>query len=354
MRDLAKALNLSLSTVSRALRNDINISLENRERCQRAAREMGYEADASCARAYAQLRVKRVHKERPVLGLITSFEREDQWHSYYAQFVRHVRARAAQLGYKVEPFPIKAPGISSRRLTTILSARGIEGLIIGPDLPSGSHLSLDFSHFASAMCCNIVWRPRLHRAEPHSHQNTLVAIRHLRKLGYRRIGFASFAGNHRSCGHQSESAYYYAAATGIIREPIPVHIGKSFGGCEFIKWVKEFRPDAVLSSHPEATFGGLESLGLLPGENIGVASTGGVVPGLTNWAGINNHPDRVDGAVVELVVDQINRNERGVPEHPRVVMVEGSWMNGPTVRDVRNREVQETPTRIAKPRRLSS
>ena len=337
MRDLARALDLNVSTVSRALRNDIRVSQETREKCQRAAREMGYEADANYARAFAQLRVKRVHKEPTVLGLLTSYPSEAYWqrNPYYVRFISHIRARAAQLGYRIEPFSIKSPGISSRQLTTILCARGIPGLIVGPDLRG--HLSMNLSHFATAMCCHGVWRPKLHRVEPYTYLNTLLAIRKLRRLGYRRIGFASFASNDHDVSHQSEAAYYYASATGIITEPIAIHLNTS-GNPEFIAWVKECRPDAVLATHVDATLEGLATLGLRPGADIGVASVAGVMPGVSDYAGINNHSDKIDVAVVELVVDQINRNERGVPEHPRIVFVEGSWVDGPTVRVIRSRE----------------
>ena len=349
MRELARVLGLNVATISRALRNELNVSERTKERVHRAAHEMGYQLDASASQAYAKLRVKRALKCSPVLGVITAYQGEADWRKniYFVRFMEHISSRAAQLGYKIEAFSIKTPGMSSRRLTNILRARGIAGLIIAPDLRAGGHLSLDMSHFASAACTNVVWRPRLHRVEPHVFQSTLLALRHLSRLGYRRIGMASFWGHDKECGHQSSAAYGHAAATGAIVEPLPLHVEKTFGGPEFLAWMEKYRPEAIFATHAEATVKALDALGLRIGLDIGVASMG-ATPGIGNWAGINPHADKIDAAVVDLVVDQINRNERGVPEHPRIVMVEGSWVDGPTVRDVREGKVRWKAARSAR------
>jgi hypothetical protein len=34
---------------------------------------------------------------------------------------------------------------------------------------------------------------------------------------------------------------------------------------------------------------------------------------------------------VDFLVDMIHRNERGIPETPRWVLVEGTWQNGATL-----------------------
>ena len=356
MRDLARVLGLSAATVSRALRNDINVSAENRETVQRTAREMGYQLDASASQAYARLRVKRALKCSPIIGVITSYLNEAEWRKnvHFVRFMEHIRSRAAQLGYEIEAFSIKTPGMSSRRLTSILLARGIRGLIIAPDLRAGGHLSLDLNHFASAACTHVLWRPDLHRVVTNAYHDALLALRTLSRLGYRRVGLASFWGNEKSTGHQNTGAYYQSAATGVIEEPLPVHVESRFGGEQFLAWLRTHRPDAVLTTHPEATLKALDALNLRPGIDIGLAGLG-VTPAIEQWAGINKHADVFDAAVVELVVDQINRNEYGIPKHPRILMFAGSWVDGPTVRDLRNQKSIRKGAKVPKtPRKRAS
>jgi hypothetical protein len=49
-------------------------------------------------------------------------------------------------------------------------------------------------------------------------------------------------------------------------------------------------------------------------------------------SGIRQNYAQVAAAAIDLVVGQIQRNERGLPEFPKVVLVEGSWVDGTTTR----------------------
>jgi len=42
--------------------------------------------------------------------------------------------------------------------------------------------------------------------------------------------------------------------------------------------------------------------------------------------------EEIDRASVDVVVDQLNRHEMGVPKIPRHTLIEGIWRDGPTVR----------------------
>ena len=48
-------------------------------------------------------------------------------------------------------------------------------------------------------------------------------------------------------------------------------------------------------------------------------------------SGINPRPDEIGAAAVDLLVGQLARNELGVPENARVVMLEGDWIPGSTL-----------------------
>lgn len=49
-------------------------------------------------------------------------------------------------------------------------------------------------------------------------------------------------------------------------------------------------------------------------------------------AGVDQKSLTIGSAAVELVVEQLYHNERGVPETPKVVLIEGRWHPGKTVR----------------------
>lgn len=71
----------------------------------------------------------------------------------------------------------------------------------------------------------------------------------------------------------------------------------------------------------------------------------GVNPGVGEWAGIEIHADKINAAVIEPVVNQINRNECRLPKHLRLVRVEGSWSMGPPQLDARGGKVRRKARR---------
>ena len=50
------------------------------------------------------------------------------------------------------------------------------------------------------------------------------------------------------------------------------------------------------------------------------------------YAGIYHNGPAVGAAAVDFLVDMIHRNERGIPNPPKWVLVEGNWQNGDTLK----------------------
>jgi hypothetical protein len=51
-----------------------------------------------------------------------------------------------------------------------------------------------------------------------------------------------------------------------------------------------------------------------------------------NISGVDPRPDLIGAAAVDLLVGQLARYERGVPGNARIVMLEGDWVPGGTLR----------------------
>lgn len=52
----------------------------------------------------------------------------------------------------------------------------------------------------------------------------------------------------------------------------------------------------------------------------------------TFCAGVNQHAKVIGAAAVDLVNGQLQRNEFGIPAHPKLVLIKGEWVDGETVR----------------------
>jgi LacI family transcriptional regulator len=52
-------------------------------------------------------------------------------------------------------------------------------------------------------------------------------------------------------------------------------------------------------------------------------------------AGLDQQPRELGARAVELLIAQLQRNERGVPDWPTTTTIPARWVEGPTVRKPR-------------------
>jgi len=331
LRELAQKARVNHTTISRALRNDPRLPEATRNRLKKLAEKSGYQIDALAQRYMTAIRRGRGNRSMDVLGLLTSQVRIGQGGAAFDGFCRNIKKRAAELGYHIDELWAGEPGMTAKRISSIIAARNIEGLIIPPNYSNpGGHLSLDLSKLAVVLHCHNVWRPQLHRVEPHNFQNMLIVMRKLRRLGYRRIGLMLFAGMDQATGHEWEGAYHYYHAAHPALDRISVYQSDNYDDEGLLKWTKAERPEVIVGAyefHPEV----FREHGFRVPEDIGLVSMG-VHPWEKPMAGLDMRAEEIDRASVDVVVDQLNRHEMGVPKIPRHTLIEGIWRDGPTVR----------------------
>ena len=70
-------------------------------------------------------------------------------------------------------------------------------------------------------------------------------------------------------------------------------------------------------------------------------------PDLQPASGVDQIAEEVGGSAVDIVVEQINKNESGIPHFPKTVLLTGKWVAGSTLLNLK-----EAPR--SKPRSLAS
>jgi len=95
-----------------------------------------------------------------------------------------------------------------------------------------------------------------------------------------------------------------------------------------VAWFKKHRPEVVISQHDEI-LGWLNELGVNVPNETGFVHLN--CPTSGEVAGIFQNNIQVGQAAVDFLVGMIFRNKRGVPVLPHSVLVEGTWMEGPTL-----------------------
>ncbi len=331
LRELARKAGVHHTTVSRALRNDPGLPEKTKSRIKALAEAEGYRPDPLVVRSMAAMRRGRAGAAPEVLGLLTSETRMGQGNEPFRAFCRTIARRAGEHGYRIDELWTKEPGMSARRMDRIILTRGIEGIIIPPHFSrAGGHISLDFSRLATVLHSHSTWRPRLHRVEANHFQNMLIVTREIYRRGYRRIGLLLLVGADRATGHEWEGGYHYFLAAHPDVARIPFFYSEGFDDEKMLKWVKKHRLDVIIGAyptHPEL----FRKAGFRVPEDLGLVSMG-VNPREVAMAGLDMLAEAVDSAAVDVLVAQINRNERGVPAVPRCIQIEGVWKDGPTVR----------------------
>ena len=134
LKQVAERAGVSVMTASRALRNQSNVTTETRERILRASRELGYRPNPLVSALMSYRRASRIVHDTLTLGWITTFSSRNGWKAVRINqlFYDGAVEAAARHGYKLETFWLREPGMSTRRLNSILYSRNINGLLIPP------------------------------------------------------------------------------------------------------------------------------------------------------------------------------------------------------------------------------
>src|SRR5882757_9576940 len=165
MQQIADAAGVSRMAVSLALRNSPKISAPTTARIRQLADELGYRPNPMVSALMTQLRQARDVKKPSVIAYVTAFPTEGGWRRPGPSVAFHegARQRAGELGYTLEEWWLRRPGMTERRFCEILNTRDIHGMIVAP-LPAGSgELEFDWAHFAAASISYSLPAPELNR-----------------------------------------------------------------------------------------------------------------------------------------------------------------------------------------------
>ena len=319
LEEVAKAAGVSKSTVSRALRNHPRISKATCERIQALVKTLEYRPDPLIA-TWINRRWGRGGREIETIAWVTAYPARDEWkvHPFTRRVFHGAETRAKERGYRLEAFWAREPRMTGARLSHILTSRGIRGVCVAT-LPKGlGQLSLKWEEFSCAAVGYSMHQPELHRASPHHFQGIGLALRSLRAAGHQRIGVwidrnvSDKVDHNWMAGVLLFQNQHPDAQVSLLVSAATAKVA------EFEAWYRRHGPDVMLASD-NFVWTWLNALGLkLP------VATLAWEPG-SRQPGLDQRPYEVGEAAVDLVIGQLQRNEKGIPRVPRVVMVEGDW-----------------------------
>lgn len=330
-QDIALKAGVHITTVSLALRDDPRLAEATRRRIQSFAEEMGYIPDPMLsALTVHRNRSKRVHHQGTLAWLCPPSVK-NQAKLPFPDYHKGAEAHCAELGYKLEVFYFSELG--GQRLSSVLRARNIKGLLIPPQAHSRAHLDFDWHEF-SAVCFGFTlnW-PRLHLITNAQYSSSRLAVRTLRTRGYHRLGFVTTRETDERTDQNFRAGFLSEQHDFLPENRIPPLLLNDttidIECVEFSAWYREYKPDVILYIYPTvAEF--LRRLKITP-KQCGSASLS-VTTRDGSLAGVYQNDPIIGRKAVDFLIDMLHRNERGIPPNRFQFFVESEWVEGKSIR----------------------
>lgn len=345
LADIAKRAEVHVTTVSLALRNHPRLPEKTRQRIQILAKEMDYQPDPVLQALVAYRGKVRERRNPPTLAYLTNWDTKHGWRETTAhpQFYRGAEAKAQELGFKLDHFWMGEPGLSHTRMSKILQARGITGVIIASHRrASDVDLHFDWSGFSAVKIDYFPHQPELHQVNNDHCSIMRLAMERAHDLGYRRIGAVMHRGWDHAVDHMWQAGYLVAQTSQPATEHVPMHVFPAIEPVEawmeetkkdvvaptetFARWYHEHRPEVILSKRSFIQ-PCLDEMNLRIPEDVAFIDLF-LEDESGSDAGVRQNHETVGGLAIEILAGQLHYHKFGVPEIPTRTQVEGTWFDG--------------------------
>lgn len=329
MKTLAEASGRSVSTVSRALRDDRRISPEVRQQIHALAKKLNYRPNPMVSALMAGRRKSGKSSEVDTVALITDYQGEGRWQSKDVcrwEF-NGICERAAELGFRIEEFALADYDHDPRRLERTLLTRGIRGVLLGFTRDRSTKPELDLRGFSVAGLSTYFKEVSVDRANFHGLYNVRLALEKLRELGFRRTGLVVPEFNNRVSGYLwSGGALDWQRSLPESERCEPFLPTSENSEADFGHWLDQQQPDSIIVYKlPVRSW--LSKRGLRVPQDIALAHLFRTQQEVAQGMGIDGNLQRVGAAAFDLVVEGLNTNRSGIPKNPKEVLIRGRWIS---------------------------
>ena len=330
VRSIARLAGFSKATVANALRGDRSVAPVTAERIRRVATKVGYERNNLVTGLMSAMRRSQTTGFHGVLASIDFAEPDRPAHGpFHLDLVAGSRARAEELGYKIEEFVVGAGALSLARLGSILKARGIHGIMVLPSWRPPNLAGLDWVDFA-AVSADLLPPPlQLHSVGCDHYRSVFSLLEFLWARGYRRPGLVLESGRDER-DMLRRSAALQAFQRRVPRaHRVPLLDASVLDPSVFGDWFRRYRPD-VLLAHETGLIEMVEAEGAAVPTDCGFVCLN-LAKTKRACAGLDLQPRLIGARSVELLIAQLQQNVRGIPEYPSTLTLAARVVEGPTL-----------------------
>lgn len=320
-RDVAEKAGVAQSTVSRALSNNPQVSETERKRITAIAQKLGYRPNPFVSAFTAQVRGYRRSPQGATIAFLDCTPAKQR--NFTREYREGAAKRAKSLGYKDEVLRLSDLNGSVERLNNILHARGISSLLV---LPVPDRCDLSAVRWDNLVCATIDYtlrKPDMHRASPDYFNAMQLTLQKLEEMGRKRIVFCARKEDVIDIAPPWLGAYSCWQRLKKQAERMDSYISPSWDKAHFQQWLKRTKPDALVTNSAHF-FEWAEEAGFRP-PTVAFSALSSY-KGRPDIAYIDQNPEQVGAAAIDLIIGQIHRNERGLPALPKRVLVASSWV----------------------------
>lgn len=258
LKMIAAQLGVSVQAVSMALRGHQDISPATRERIEQKARELGYQPDPGL-RALADYRTRRrgVSSRWSQIALVHNWPSEKEWREdvFHRLWFKHIESAATARGMRIGTHWLGMKGERADSVFRLLLNRGTTGVLIAPPAltPEEPRVISPGPRFQVVTFGPEHLYSDHHTVQSDYYENLRLAWKHLGSQGKRRIGLVYHQRQGWRTGHAWLGAYHVEKQlAGLGSETLPpLALGPDGDPADrdlYLKWVKEHRLDAIISS----------------------------------------------------------------------------------------------------------
>jgi DNA-binding LacI/PurR family transcriptional regulator len=351
MVEIAHRLQVASSTVSRALRGDPRIGAELRGRVRAVADDLGYRPNPLVSALMANRRRRGSAGAVDVIALLTDYGGREDWRTKDVcrwEF-DGIQRRARELGFRIEIFALGDFGGDMTRLQATLRARAIRGVLLGFSREESETPPFDCTDFCVAGLSAYFPGTVADHANFHGFFNVQLALDQMHRLGYRRPALIVPELNNRVSNNLWSGAFLDWQRRLPKKDRCEPFIPREDAtAAEFSDWLYRNAPDSLLVyKFPVRSL--LAKRGIRVPDDLGLAYLYRTSDERGGAAGIDGNLDFVGAAALDLVVERLYANSTGVSEHPKEVLIKGTWHEGSTLPP---KETAPAPRRSRAPARV--
>jgi DNA-binding LacI/PurR family transcriptional regulator len=331
-QEVARRARVHRTTVSLALSDSPRIPAKTKARIKRIAQELGYAPDPMLTALIAYRSQRRPAAFHGTLAWLANTQVGYDWKlvPHFRDYYEGAAARARACGFQLEAFDLNTRDMHAGRMGGILRARNVAGVLLCPQPLAPLQGTFAWEHFSAVTFGYTLSELGVHTVTAAHYRAMRRIMAELHRRGYRRIGCA-FPQNFLERNDYNVLAGFLVGE-GQLNRPleVPPLLDTSRRAETVGPWLERYRPDAIVT-------GNFQILDLLRELKVKVpAEMGAACPSLPEGdsalAGIVEDSKRIGAIAVDQVVSMINRGERGIPEHPLRIHVEGHWIAGQSLR----------------------